>query len=154
MWKEFKEFAIRGNVMDLAVAVIIGGAFGKVVTSLVNDVLMPPLSLLLGHVDFKDKFINLSLSHSTVPSPVFESVAAAKAAGAQVLAYGVFLNTIIEFTVIAFAVFLVIRPLNKLKPKPAPIADAPATKECPFCCTVIPERASRCGHCTSELVIR
>ena len=141
MWKEFKEFAIRGNVMDLAVAVIIGGAFGKVVTSLVNDVVMPPISLMVGHVDFKDKFINLS-------GRSFDSVAAAKAAGAQVLAYGTFLNTIIEFVVIALTVFLMIRPLNRLKP--APVA-APATKECPFCCTMVPERATRCGSCTSEL---
>lgn len=144
MWKEFKEFAIRGNVMDLAVAVIIGGAFGKVVSSLVNDVVMPPISLLLGHVDFKDKFMNLG-------QRPFESVAAAKAAGAQVLAYGTFLNTVIEFAVIAVTVFLIIRPLNRLKPKPAAAPAIPIMKDCSYCCMPVPERATRCGHCTSEL---
>jgi|SRR5712671_3682466 len=144
MLKEFKEFAIRGNVMDLAVAVIVGAAFGKVVTSLINDVLMPPIGLLLGHVDFTNLFIDLSGKH-------LESVAAAKAAGAPILAYGLFINTVIEFVIIAFVVFMMIRPLNRMKPAPAPAAPAPATKECPYCCSSIPARATRCGQCTSEV---
>ena len=144
MLKEFKEFAIRGNVMDLAVAVIVGAAFGKVVTSLINDVLMPPIGLLLGHVDFTNLFVNLS-------DKSFDSVATAKAAGAPILAYGVFANTVIEFVIIAFVVFMMIRPLNRMKPAPATAAPAPATKECPYCCSSIPVRATRCGQCTSEL---
>ena len=144
MLKEFKDFAIRGNVMDLAVAVIVGGAFGKVVTSLINDVLMPPIGLLLGHVDFTNLFINLS----GVP---IDSVAKAKTAGAPIMAYGVFINTLIEFVIVAFVVFLMIRPLNRLKPAPIPAPPAPVTKECPYCCSTIPVRATRCGQCTSEL---
>jgi large conductance mechanosensitive channel len=139
--KEFKEFAMRGNMLDLAVGVIIGAAFGGVVTSLVGDVLMPPLGRLVGRVNFSDLFINLSENH-------YDSLAAAKAAGAPTLNYGLFLNTIINFLIVAFAVFLLVRAVNKFMPKPA----APVTtKECPQCAMQIPVTAKKCGHCTSAL---
>ena len=139
MLKEFKEFAMRGSVLDLAVGVIIGAAFGKVVSSLVDDVIMPPIGRLLGHVDFSNLFINLSDKH-------FESLAAAKAAGAPTLNYGSFLNTIINFLIVAFAVFLLVRSVNQWLPKPAPPV---TTKECPQCAMPIPINAKKCGHCTS-----
>ena len=139
MLKEFKEFAMRGSVLDLAVGVIIGAAFGKVVSSLVEDVIMPPIGRLLGHVDFSNLFINLS-------DKSFESLAAAKAAGAPTLNYGNFLNTIISFLIVAFAVFLLVRSVNKWLPKaPAPVT----TKDCPQCAMPIPISAKKCGHCTS-----
>lgn len=138
MLKEFKEFAVRGNALDLAVAVIIGAAFGTIVTSLVNDMLMPPIGLLLGHMDFKDLFVALN-------GQTYASLAAAKAAGAPVIAYGQFLNTIINFLIVAFAVFLLVRQLNRFK-KPAAAPAAPATKECPYCLSVIPAAAIRCAH--------
>lgn len=141
MLKEFKEFAMRGNMLDLAVGVIIGAAFGGVVSSLVSDVLMPPLGRLLGRVDFSNLFINLGEKH-------FDSLPAAKAAGAPTLNYGNFLNTIINFIIVAFAVFLLVRAVNKWFPKPA----APVTtKECPQCAMPIPAQAKKCGHCTSAL---
>ena len=141
MFKEFKEFAMRGSVLDLAVGVIIGAAFGKVVTSLVEDVIMPPIGRLLGHVDFSNLFINLSEKH-------FESLADAKHAGAATLNYGSFLNTIINFLIVAFAVFLLVRSVNKWLPKPA----APVTtKDCPQCAMPIPVAAKKCGHCTSAV---
>lgn len=141
MLKEFKEFAMRGNMLDLAVGVIIGAAFGGVVSSLVSDVLMPPLGRLLGRVDFSNLFINLSEKH-------FDSLPAAKAAGAPTLNYGNFLNTIINFIIVAFTVFLLVRAVNKWFPKPA----APVTtKECPQCAMPIPVQAKKCGHCTSAL---
>ena len=143
MLKEFKEFAIKGNAMDLAVAVIIGAAFGGVVTSLVNDILMPPIGLLMGRVDFKDLFLGLG-------GASFASLAAAKAAGAPVIAYGQFLNTVINFLIVSFAVFLLIKQLNRLH-RPAPPPAAPAMRECPFCLSSIPANAVRCAHCTSEL---
>ena len=143
MFKEFREFTIRGNVLDLAVAVIIGAAFGTIITSLVNDVLMPPIGLLLGHMDFKDLFITLS-------SGTYASLAAAKAAGAPVIAYGQFLNTIINFLIVAFVIFLAVKQVNRFK-KPVEAPAAPATKECPYCFSVIPAKAMRCSHCTSEL---
>jgi large conductance mechanosensitive channel len=143
MLKEFKEFVMRGNVLDLAIAVIIGGAFGAIVTSLINDVLMPPIGLALGHVDFKDLFVSLN-------GQSYPSVAAAKAAGAPVIAYGQFINTITNFLVIAFVVFLIVKQANRFK-KPAPAPAAPATKECPFCASSIPVKAVRCPQCTSEL---
>ncbi len=141
MLKEFKEFAMRGSVLDLAVGVIIGAAFGKVVSSLVEDVIMPPIGRLLGHVDFSNLFINLS-------DKSFESLAAAKAAGAPTLNYGNFLNTIISFLIVAFAVFLLVRSVNKWLPKaPAPVT----TKDCPQCAMPIPVSAKKCGHCTSAV---
>ena len=143
MLKEFKEFVMRGNVLDLAIAVIIGGAFGAIVTSLINDVLMPPIGLALGHVDFKDLF--LSLNGQSYPS-----LAGAKAAGAPVLAYGQFINTVTNFLVIAFVVFMIVKQANRFK-KPAPAPAAPATKECPYCASAIPVKAVRCPLCTSEL---
>jgi len=143
MIKEFKEFAMRGNVLDMAVGIIIGAAFGQIVTSFVQDVLMPPVGRLLGHVDFSNLFVNLSGTH-------YPTIAAAKAAGAATLNYGLFLNTIINFLIVAFAVFLLVRQVNRLAPKPAP---APAaTRDCPYCLSAIPLKATRCAHCTSELL--
>jgi large conductance mechanosensitive channel len=142
MLKEFKEFVMRGNVVDLAIAVIIGGAFGKIITSFVEDVLMPSIGLALGNVDFSNLFINLS-------GKDFPSVAAAKAAGAATLNYGIFFNHVINFLIIASAIFLLVKQINRMQ-KPAPSA-APTTKECPHCFTSIPLKATRCPHCTSNL---
>ena len=139
MLKEFKAFVLRGNVLDLAVAVILGAAFGKIVTSLVDDLLMPPVGLLLGGVDFKDLFIDLSGQHPA-------SLAAAKAAGAATLNYGVFLNTVIQFLIVAFAVFVLMKQVQRFAP-PVPAA----TKECPQCLSAIPLKATRCAHCTSAI---
>ncbi len=146
MFKEFKEFAMRGNVMDMAVGIIIGAAFGAIIGSFVADVLMPPIGLLLGNVDFANLFV--VLKQGTVAGP-YASLAAAKAAGAVTLNIGVFINTIINFLIIALAIFMVVRQMNKLK-KPDPAAP-PTTKECPFCMTMIPIKASRCPNCTSQL---
>ena len=143
MLKEFKEFAMRGNVLDMAVGIIIGAAFGKIITSFVGDILMPPLGMLLGSVDFSSLFVSLSGD--------YPSLAAAKEAGAPTINYGVFINTIINFILIAFAVFVVVRQANRLKGPPPP---APPARECPQCATVIPVKARRCPHCTSELVPR
>jgi large conductance mechanosensitive channel len=143
MLKEFKQFIMRGNVLDLAVAVIIGAAFGKIVTSFVSDILMPPIGLVLGKVDFSNLFIDLSGQ----PHP---SVAAAKAAGAATINYGVFLNTVIDFLIVAFFIFIVVQQANRFTKKPAPAA-APTTKDCPYCFTAIPIPATRCPHCTSQL---
>ena len=142
MFREFKEFVMRGNVMDLAVGVIIGAAFGKIVGSLVNDVLMPVLGLLLGRVDFANLFVTLG-------EGTFATVADAKKAGVATLNYGIFVNTIIEFVIVAFAIFMVVKQVNKLK-KPAPAAP-PATKDCPQCATAIPIAAKKCPNCTSQL---
>jgi large conductance mechanosensitive channel len=142
MFSEFKKFAMRGNVLDMAVGIIIGAAFGKIITSLVSDVLMPPLGLILGKVDFSNLFLNIS-------GKSYDSLAAAKAAGAPTINYGIFLNNIIDFVIVAFAIFLLIRMVNRWN-KPEPAA-APATKECPFCATAIPLAAKRCPNCTSEL---
>lgn len=139
MLKEFKEFAMRGSVLELAVGVIIGAAFGKVVASLVEDILMPPIGRLLGKVDFSNLFINLSDTH-------FDTVAAAKAAGQPTLNYGNFLNTIVNFLIVAFVIFLVVRAVNKWMPKPAPPI---TTRDCPQCAMAIPVAATKCGHCTS-----
>lgn len=142
MLKAFKEFAMRGNVLDLAIAVVIGAAFGRIVTSFVEDILMPPIGVLLGRVDFSNLFLNLSPRD-------YPSVAAAKAAGAATLNYGMFLNHIINFLIIAFAIFLLIKQINRFqRPGPAP---APVTKECPHCLSAIPLKATRCAFCTSEL---
>ncbi len=146
MLKEFKAFIMRGNVIDLAVAVIIGAAFGKIISSLVSDVLMPPIGLLLGKVDFSSLYINLS-------GKPYESLAAAKAAGAATVNYGLFLNATIDFLIVAFALFLAIRTVNRMQAamaKPA-VAAAPTTRECPYCAMTIPVQAKRCGHCTSTL---
>jgi large conductance mechanosensitive channel len=143
MLKEFKEFAMRGNVLDMAVGIIIGAAFGKIVTSFVGDILMPPLGLLLGKVDFSSLFISLS-------GQSYPSLAAAKAAGAPTLNYGLFLNTVLDFVIVAFAIFLLIRQVNRFVAKPAPKA-APATKDCPYCVSAIAIKATRCPHCTSDL---
>jgi large conductance mechanosensitive channel len=139
--KEFKAFAMRGSVLDLAVGVIIGAAFGKVVSSLVDDVILPPIGRLVGHVDFSNLFINLSGTH-------FESLKDAKDHGAATLNYGIFLNTILNFLIVAFAVFLLVRSVNKWLPKPpAPVT----TKDCPQCAMAIPVSAKKCGHCTSAV---
>ena len=143
MLKEFKEFAMRGSVVDLAVGVIIGAAFGKIIASAVDDVIMPPIGRLLGHVNFSDLFINLS-------DKSYDSLAAAKAAGAATLNYGLFFNTIVNFLIVAFCVFLIVTLFHKYIMKPAPPA-APTTKECPQCAMTIPLQAKRCGHCTSQL---
>jgi large conductance mechanosensitive channel len=142
MIKEFKEFVLRGNVVDLAVAVVIGAAFGKIVTSFVEDVLMPPIGLALGGADVSNLFINLS-------GKDYPSVAAAKAAGAATLNYGIFMNNIFNFVIIAFAIFLLIKQIKRMQ-KPAPAA-APASKDCPHCLSAIPLKATRCAHCTSDL---
>ena len=144
MLKEFKEFAMRGNVLDMAVGIIIGAAFGKIVSSFVNDVIMPPIGLLVGNVDFSNLFINLS-------GQPYASLAAAKAAGAPVVAIGVFLNSIFDFLIVAFVIFLLIRQVNRTKRQTEVPAVAPITRECPFCWSSIPMKATRCPHCTSEL---
>ncbi|HEV2195326.1 MAG TPA: large conductance mechanosensitive channel protein MscL [Candidatus Acidoferrum sp.] len=146
MLKEFKEFAMRGNVLDMAVGIIIGAAFGKIVTSFVEDVIMPPIGKLLGHVDFSNLFLVLGETDKTI-----KTVADAKTAGVVTLNYGLFLNTIINFLIIAFAVFLLVRQVNRWTQKPAAAA-APTTKECPQCAMTIPIAAKRCGHCTAQLV--
>ena len=143
MLKEFKEFAMRGNVVDLAVGVIIGAAFGKIVASLVEDVIMPPVGRLLGHVDFSGLFINLS-------DKSYETLAAAKAAGASTLNYGIFVNSVINFLIVAFAVFMVVQQVSRWTKKPEAPA-APTTKDCPQCAMTIPLAAKRCGHCTAQL---
>jgi large conductance mechanosensitive channel len=142
MLKEFKEFAMKGNVLDMAIGVIIGGAFGKIVSSLVSDVLMPPIGLLMGQVDFSSLFVNLS----GTPQP---SLAAAKAAGTPTINYGVFLQTVFDFLIIAFAIFMVVKQINRFKT--APPAGPPTTKDCPQCLSTIPIKATRCAHCTSSV---
>jgi len=142
MLKEFRDFAMRGNVVDLAIGVIIGAAFGKIVSSLVNDIIMPPIGLILGQVDFSNLFINLSRKS-------YQTIAEAKAAGAPTLNVGLFINNIIDFLIVAFAVFIMVRQLNRLVKKPSAV---PVTsKECPYCVTQIPVRATRCPNCTSQL---
>ena len=142
MLKEFKEFVMKGNVIDLAVAVIIGAAFGKIVTSFTNDIIMPPIGLLLGNVNFTDLFWALDGNQ-------YASLAVAQAAGAPTINYGVFINTIIDFIIVAFVIFLIVRQMNRMKRSPAPTA--PTTKECPYCYTQIPIPATRCPNCTSDL---
>jgi large conductance mechanosensitive channel len=142
MLKEFKEFIMRGNVLDLAVGIVIGAAFGKIVTSLVTDIVMPPIGVLLGKVDFSNLFIDLSGKH-------YPNLKAAKDAVAPTINYGLFLNTVIDFLIVAFVIFIVVKQANRLKRQPA--AAAPTTKECPFCHTAIPIPATRCPNCTSQL---
>jgi large conductance mechanosensitive channel len=151
MLREFREFAMRGNVLDMAVGIIIGGAFGKIVSSLVNDVIMPLVGMLLGKVDFSNLFISLS-------GESYATLADAKAAGAATINYGVFISTVIDFIIIAFAIFVMVKWINQLKAaaeatknKPEAEPEAPTTKECPYCLSVIPIKATRCGHCTSSL---
>jgi len=141
MLKEFKEFALKGNVLDMAIGIIIGAAFGKIVSSLVNDVVMPPIGMLLGRVDFTNLYIDLSGPHRA-------SLAAAKAAGDATVNFGVFINTVLDFLVVAFVIFLLVRQFNRLRAQEAPPV---TTKACPFCVSTIPLEASRCPHCTSQL---
>ena len=149
MLKEFKEFAMRGNVVDMAVGIIIGAAFGTIVKSLVADVLMPPIGLLLGNVDFSNLFI--ILKDGAEAAGAYATIADATAAGAVTLNYGMFINTIISFLIVAFAVFMVIRNLNKLKKKEEAPPAEPTTQDCPFCFSTISIKATRCPNCTSEL---
>jgi large conductance mechanosensitive channel len=148
MFKEFREFAMRGNVVDMAVGIIIGGAFGTIVKSLVDDVIMPPIGLLLGNVDFTDLFV--VLREGTAPGP-YVSLAEAKKVAAVTLNVGMFVNNVVSFLIVAFAVFLLVRGINRLKREaPAP-PSAPTTKDCPWCCSAIAIKARRCPHCTAEL---
>jgi large conductance mechanosensitive channel len=142
MWNDFRAFIMRGNVVDLAIGVIIGAAFGRIVSSLVSDIIMPPIGLLLGQVDFSSIFITLSSHH-------YDTIAAAKAAGAPTINIGVFINAVIDFLLVAFVVFLVMRYVNKMLPKAPP--PAATTKDCPYCISAIPLAATRCPNCTSQL---
>ncbi|HOE17940.1 MAG TPA: large-conductance mechanosensitive channel protein MscL [Syntrophorhabdaceae bacterium] len=146
MLKEFKTFIMRGNVVDMAVGIIIGAAFTSIVKSLVDDVIMPPIGLLLGNIDFSNFF--LVLKEGKIAGP-YATLAAAKAAGAVTLSYGLFINTIISFLIVAFSVFLMIKQVNRFKSEPPP--PEPNTKECPYCASTIPIKAVKCAHCTSEL---
>ena len=153
MWKEFREFALRGNVIDLAIGIIIGVAFGAIISSLVSDMIMPPIGLLLGDVDFRNLFVVLREGATVGP---YSSLDAAKAAGAVTINYGVFIITIISFIIIAFAVFMIVRSVNRARrqmeaQKEAVTPAEPTTKECPYCLSVIPLKASRCPNCTSQL---
>jgi len=142
MLKEFREFALKGNVIDLAVGIIIGAAFNKVVQSLVNDIIMPPVGLLVGKVDFSSLFVNIS-------GKTYETLAEAKKAGAATINYGLFINSLVDFTIMAFVVFLMVKQINRLRREEAPAP--PATKDCPFCLSKVPLAASRCPQCTSTL---
>jgi large conductance mechanosensitive channel len=150
MFKEFKEFAMRGNVVDMAVGIIIGAAFGTIISSFVSDIIMPPIGLLLSNVDFSTLFI--ILKEGKVAGP-YASLTVAKAAGAVTVNYGVFVNTIINFVIVAFAVFLLIRNINKLQRQKETPPAVLTTKECPYCLSVVPVKAIRCAHCTSELKV-
>jgi large conductance mechanosensitive channel len=141
MFNEFKEFALKGNVIDLAIGIIIGAAFNKVVQSLVNDIIMPPVGMLMGKMDLSAMFLNLS-------GKQFETLAEARKAGAATLNYGLFINTMVDFAIMAFVVFIMVRQINRLK-RQVPIAPAPETKECPFCLSTVPLAATRCSQCTS-----
>jgi len=144
MFKEFKQFAMRGNVVDMAVGIIIGAAFGKIVSSIVEDVIMPPLGMVLGKVNFSNLYLNLS-------GTPYATLDEAARAGAPVIKYGVFFNSVVNFIIVAFVLFLIIRQMNKLRLQPEPVPASPSTKECPYCISVIPVRASRCPSCTSEV---
>jgi large conductance mechanosensitive channel len=150
MLKEFKEFAMRGSVVDMAVGIIIGAAFGTIINSLVQDVIMPPIGLLLGNIDFSNLFAVLK---DGKVAGTYASVAAAKAAGAVTINYGVFINTIISFVIVAFAVFVLVRTINRLKRQGEAPPAVPTTKECTYCLSTIPIKATRCPNCTSELKV-
>ena len=149
MFKEFKEFAMRGNVLDMAVGIIIGGAFGTIISSMVNDVLMPPIGLALGNVDFTNLFI--VLKDGAKAAAPYAALADAKAAGAVTINYGLFINSVVSFVIVAFCVFMLIRTMNRLKREEAAPAAEPTTRDCPFCYSAIPLKASRCPNCTSEV---
>ncbi len=149
MLKEFKEFAMRGNVLDMAVGIIIGGAFGTIISSMVNDVLMPPVGMALGNVDFTNLFI--VLKQGTKAAAPYVALADAKAAGAVTINYGLFINSVVSFVIVAFCVFMLIRSMNKLKREEAAPPAEPTTRDCPFCFSAIPLKASRCPQCTSEV---
>ena len=142
MLKEFKEFAMKGNVLDMAIGIIIGAAFGRIVTSLVSDVIMPPIGLILGKVDFNSLFLNIS-------GTSYPTLAAAKSAGAATINYGTFLNTVIDFLIVAFVIFLFVRQVNRWTKKPEPAAAT--TKDCPYCLSKIPVKASKCAYCTAPV---
>ena len=144
MLQEFKKFALQGNVLDMAVGIIVGASFGKIITSLVNDVLMPPIGLLVGRVDFSSLYVNLSGNPYT-------SLAEARAAGAPTVNYGLFLNHVLDFVIVAFVIFLLVKQINRLKSQKAAPATAPTTRDCPRCLSIIPIRATRCAFCTSDL---
>ena len=150
MMKEFKEFAVKGNVVDMAVGIIIGAAFGTIVKSLVADIIMPPIGLLLGNVDFSNLFVVLKDGAEGVGT--YATLAEAQTAGAVTLNYGMFINTIISFLIVAFAIFILVKNINRLKRKEEPAPEpAPTTKDCPYCLTAIPIKAVRCPHCTSNI---
>ncbi len=149
MLKEFKAFAMRGNVVDMAVGIIIGAAFGTIVKSLVDDVIMPPIGLLLGNVDFTNLFV--VLRDGAAAAAPYASLDAAKKAGAVTLNYGVFINAVVSFTIVAFAVFMLVRAMNRLKAAEEAAPAEPTTKDCPYCYSAIPLMATRCPHCTSQL---
>jgi len=144
MLREFKEFAMRGNVLDMAIGIIIGAAFGKIITSFVNDILMPPIGLLFGKVDFSNLFVSLSGQH-------YDTLAEAQAAGAATINYGLFINTVLDFIIAAFVIFLLVRQVNRMKSQQEAPPEEPTTKECPYCLSSIPIKAVRCPHCTSKL---
>ena len=144
MFKEFKEFAMRGNVLDMAIGIIIGAAFGKIITSVVTDVLMPPIGLLMGGLDFSNLFINL-----TPAKPLAHTLAEAKTNGLVTINYGLFVNTVIDFIIVAFVIFMLVRQVNKMKRTPAAAPAVPTTKDCEYCYSTIPIKAKRCPHCTS-----
>jgi len=148
MFKDFKEFIMRGNVIDMAVGIVIGAAFGIIIKSLVEDVIMPPIGMLLGSVDFTNLF--LILKEGSVAGP-YASLVDAKKAGAVTINYGMFINTVISFLIIAFTIFLVIRNINKLRREKEVPSPVPTTKECPYCLSAVPIKATRCAYCTSEL---
>lgn len=143
MLKEFKEFASRGNMLDMAVGIVLGVAFGRIISSLVGNIIMPPLGAVIGRVNFSDLFVTLSSTH-------YATLADAKKAGVPVIGYGLFINTVIDFIIVSFAMFLIVKQFNRLR-KPAPAPAAPTTKECPFCASTIPLKATRCPQCTSDL---
>ena len=146
MFKEFKEFAMKGNVLDMAIGIIIGAAFGKIVSSFVADVLMPPLGLLMGGVDFANKFL-------TLRGRTFDTLDAAKNAGAVTMNYGVFFNTVSDFLIVAFAIFIMVKQVNRLRRQPEAAPAPPSTKDCPYCLSAVPVKATRCAQCTSDLKV-